>query len=538
MRFNGFKSLCAVSLLATTIFSSPALSASISLQLNDGGFTITGELISFDGDHYVVESPTLGSMTVSVDKFRCIKGACPESTGAVPVGVNEGVLRITGSATIGYQLLPDLIRKYAEKKNVKIASLGEGPSEDIQLLNSGGGLFKTITLNREGSATAFDAIASGETDIGTSTQRITDAQVGDLARAGHLDMDTLGRQHILGLDGLVIMVSNQNRINALSMEDVSRIFAGEIRDWSELGFDAGPISVYVRNKGTGTYDTFQSLILKPFKRELTPQAVPYQSNQEVARAIASDAGGIGFAGFKEAEIAKPIGIKDTCGITHRPTPFRVKSGEYPLSRELYMYTTKINEPKVAEFVGFAVSPEGQQTLKEAGFVDRRIETALFDQFADRVTTSIAAPAENFDLALMRQLTIDLQDGQRLSSTIRFEESGNVLIDSESTQQLSPIVDYINNQDLRRYRVLLAGFSDSTGLFQGNLSVSQRRAEAVREALVKFSGGSINPDDILVKAYGELLPVACNDTDKGRSKNRRVEVWLVPRLGTPLVLNRQ
>jgi phosphate transport system substrate-binding protein len=515
------------------------LAADVSLQLKDGGFTISGELLSYDGKNYVVDSSTLGTMMVSAEKFSCVKGACPDEVKVPqPASTDDSVLRIAGSVSIGYQFLPSLIKKYAASKSVTVEEIGEGTTEEIELRDSEGKPFQTIKLKRDGSSSAFTALEAGEADIGASTRSISDAEIGDLARAGHFGMNSVGRQHVLGLDGLVVIVSGQNPISALSLEDVSRIFSGEVTDWSEFGQEARPINVHARNADTGTFGTFKSLVLAPFKRQLTGQAISHDTNLEVAKAVADDPGGIGFSGFSEAGAAKPIGLKDTCGITHRPTRFSVKSGEYPLSRELHFYTTKITQPSIADFVGFAVSPNGQEVLEEAGFISRRITTTLFDQFSDRVVSSVIARSEDFDLVLMRQLILDLMPGVRLSSTIRFEQGGDTKINSESAQQFSAIIDHIAKQDLTSNQILLAGFSDSTGAFPYNLAVSLKRANAVRDALLVPGQSALQKEDVIVKGYGELFPVACNDIEAGRSKNRRVEMWLVPRRGLPIILNRQ
>jgi flagellar motor protein MotB len=63
--------------------------------------------------------------------------------------------------------------------------------------------------------------------------------------------------------------------------------------------------------------------------------------------------------------------------------------------------------------------------------------------------------------------------------------------------------------------------------------------AVRDGMLLAANGALKPEAIEVQAYGELMPVACNDTEEGRQKNRRVEIWLVPADGPrPVVLTKQ
>ena len=88
-------------------------------------------------------------------------------------------------------------------------------------------------------------------------------------------------------------------------------------------------------------------MLKPYKRSISSDAKRFESNIELAKAVAADRGGIGIASFAELGIAKGLAIKDTCGLVHQPSEFSVKTNEYPLSRNLYLYTTDTTDPLVS-----------------------------------------------------------------------------------------------------------------------------------------------------------------------------------------------
>ncbi len=70
---------------------------------------------------------------------------------------------------------------------------------------------------------------------------------------------------------------------------------------------------------------------------------------------------------------------------------------------------------------------------------------------------------------------------------------------------------------------IAGYTDNTGDAALNLALSQKRAESVREALIKYGA---DPDMLVAKGYGEADPIASNDTAEGRLKNRRIEYHVV------------
>jgi phosphate transport system substrate-binding protein len=225
-------------------------------------------------------------------------------------------------------------------------------------------------------------------------------------------------------------------------------------------------------------------------------------------------------------LAKPVRIRNSCGLIEVPTEFAVKDGSYSLARNLYLYTASAESKAIADFVTYATSLRAAGALKEAGFIDSGIIAAPFATFGDRVANALDAAPEDFRLDLMRQLMNDLGLGERLSATLHFETQ-IAKLDSQSVQQLANAVIYLQKRGLRGRKLILAGFSDAMGPFEQNMDLSLKRASAARDALISASTGELKPEDVEVHGYGELLPIACNDTEAGRLKNRRVELWLVP-----------
>ncbi len=530
-------------LVASSLGTAPAFADDVVLKLNSGGLTVSGKLLEFDGENFLVETEALGTIRVSRNKFSCEGEGCPKVADAIPAPERPtpsgDVVRIVGSSTIGSRLIPDLVAVYAKFIGATAKTvLDEKDAAIFELTDAKGTKLFTIDLKRQGSDTAIPALLSGEADIGTADRPITDREIGDLAQAGFTDMTRNQHEHIVGLDGIIIIASPKNSVVSLTSEEISRIFSGEIEDWSELGFPAAPVHIYATDDKSGTFRTFRSMVLKPYKRDISTAAKRLQSDAELARAVAEDRGGIGIASFAEIGLARPIAVKDSCGLSSQPSEFGVKSREYPLSRYLYFYTTALKNKNAADFVAFATSPAAFVPLSDAGFLDDEIIPAPFEAFRDRVISSLNAAPEDFDIGMMRDLMKTLELAERLSATMRFE-TGSAQLDSASAQNLPNIAGYLGRQDLNAKRIVVAGFSDTSGWFERNRALSLKRAETVREALAITAKGDITPDMIDVRGYSELFPVACNDTDAGRNQNRRVEIWLAPRERTrPVVLMKQ
>jgi outer membrane protein OmpA-like peptidoglycan-associated protein/uncharacterized protein YidB (DUF937 family) len=132
---------------------------------------------------------------------------------------------------------------------------------------------------------------------------------------------------------------------------------------------------------------------------------------------------------------------------------------------------------------------------------------------DRATTELASLQSGFDV---KDLLFALND-----SMVNFASDSAEVPESMAPFLKSAAADL---KQLKAGHVLeIAGYTDSTGDAALNLALSQKRAEAVREALIKYGA---DPDMLVAKGYGEADPVASNDTAEGRLKNRRIEYHVV------------
>lgn len=528
--------------VCTVFLSSSAFSSDVMLKYKPGGLTISGKLLDFDGMDYVVETEALGVVRVKAGAFICLGTGCPTEAAPAraPAVSSAETVRISGSSTIGARLMPQLIRDYASTIGAfVIPSAAESDSGDIAMpLAMGGRTLINFELTRRGTASAFADLAAGKAAIGMSSRPANERELSAFAEAGLAGMNERGHQHIIGLDGIVVLVSPQNKVGALSLDELARIFSGEIRDWSAVGGDASPINVYARDEVSGTFETFDAAILKPGDRRLLAEAKRSASNADLAAKIAADPNGIGFASIAQKPLAKPVAIRDSCGLAHAPSEFAVKAREYPLARNLYLYTGRPANEHVADLVEFALSPAADIRLEELGFLDRSITSAPYEDFHDLVAHALEAAPNDFDIDLMRQLQKDLGAGKRLSAMVRFEKRSEHP-DDESLAALGRVAAHLGQQTLDGRKLVVAGFSDTSGQFDRNRDLSYKRAAGVRDLLVPSLSGMMKPEDIEVRGYGELMPVACNDSETGREKNRRVEIWLVPtERARPVVLIKQ
>lgn len=125
-------------------------------------------------------------------------------------------------------------------------------------------------------------------------------------------------------------------------------------------------------------------------------------------------------------------------------------------------------------------------------------------------------------ALERQIAglkaVDSSRGKALILGDAFFSSGQGELNAVAKKNLKPVLDFLNKYP--NLPVSIEGHTDGKGSAAGNQKLSALRAESVRKNLVAQGA-----DGARLKAvgFGETLPVASNDTDAGRAKNRRVEI---------------
>ena len=509
--------------------------AEIVLRLKEGGFEIAGTLSAFDGRIYRIETDAYGMLDLDASRFDCTGVNCnrtdvtpvPSPSPSPALATDQPArIAIHGSTSIGTDLMPLLIRAYAATTQTALTQMkGADPGAVAYTLETPDGReFARFDLQRRGSDSAFDALSGGDAAIGMSDRAISDAEVQRLAAVAP-QIRTARHEHVLGLDGIVAVVSPKSAATALGLDAVARIFSGTIKDWSELGLPPGRIVVYAASRETATFSLVDNLLLKPRRLALTPDAVILGTPGEISEAVAQDPAGIGMVPLALAEPAKSLALQSPCGIPAAPTAFALKSGEYPLSQRLYLYTTpRLEQPRARDFLQFALSEAAQSAIAASPFVSQTPELAGAQSQTVRMALAARQPIALADAAQMRRLAADAKGARRLSVTFRFAPSSAEL-DEKSRQDVVRLSRHLSNPEFRGKTVLLLGFTDAIGSIPTNTALSLVRASQVRAALLGSTGRGLDAQRIAARGYGALAPVACNDTADGLLLNRRVEVWI-------------
>lgn len=224
-----------------------------------------------------------------------------------------------------------------------IGMLGESFQNDTNI---------SFTYNPTGSSSGINGVLEGRCDIGLSSRRLTEAEKeNDL------------KETILAYDGIVIIVNKENPISDLSMDDIGKIYKGEIANWSELGGKDEKIVLIGREAGSGTREGFEGELnikgLCKYRQELT-------STGDIITAILNNPGAIGYASL--ASVKDSVKMMTVDGV--KASEMTIRDGSYALQRPFILVTnSKESFSSSAEkFMEYIMSEEARELILKAGVV--------------------------------------------------------------------------------------------------------------------------------------------------------------------------
>lgn len=512
-RFLGYTSLYLA-------LSSAAFAQDVTLSSNDGSISVTGQLLDFENGTYTVQTP-LGPFVISAARVRCEGDACPV------IEVTNADVRISGSETVGEELMPMILAGYASQFGAEAdVQTGNNAFEKVVNLIGEGGFGDEIAsyaLVSEGTDSGVRDLEEGRSELAMMSRPIRPDEVERFESSGFGNLNNLTNERIVAVDSLRIIVSQDNPIEAITMDQLAGIYGGQISNWSQLGGPNEPINVYSRAKETGTFDILSQKLLRPRRLSAREDATIVSGNIEMASTVASDPFGIGFVGYAFERGAKTLPIITECNIPVSADAFSAKTEEYPLQRRLYVYAKAENLSEEASgLFDFMATSSVDQLVEKAGFVDLGITKRAQDDIADRLRAEMDQASDPWEVSLMRELYIAMLEWDRLSTTFRFTPASSEL-DNKARRDLDRVIDYIAS--IPNAEVTIAGFTDSQGAFGANLVLSERRAAQVADQLTAAAGDRLADVNLNVKGFGELAPTGCNESFEGRRINRRVEIWV-------------
>lgn len=228
----------------------------------------------------------------------------------------------------------------------------------------------SVNVTGGGSGVGIAGLLNGKIDIANSSREMTGDE---LSMAADRKIEVV--PFVFAADALAIICHPNVPLDSLSLEDLGKIFSGDVQNWQQLGQSNGSISLYGRQSNSGTFTYFRERVLG---KDYASSIKQMNGNAQILEAVKADPNAIGYIGFgylTDEAGALRHGIK-VIKLTQGPgkaaiSPLdraAIKAGLYPLTRPLYQFTNHEPTGKTRAFYEFEKSAAGQQIIAKNGYL--------------------------------------------------------------------------------------------------------------------------------------------------------------------------
>ena len=253
----------------------------------------------------------------------------------------------------------------------------KGSDTEVQLVSNLAEAFlqkypgSDVSVTGGGSGVGIAAILNKEIDMANSSRKMKEEE---LTQAKDKNIDI--QEFILAIDGLSIIVHPENTLESLTLDQISKIYKGEIKNWKDVGGQDQEITLYGRQSTSGTYVFFMDNIVKA---DYSADMKNMEGSQAIVEAVKTDKSGIGYVGVgyskdENGQVREDIRVvsvaKEEGSVAVSPLDEEaVKNGEYPIARQIFQYISHVpaKNSLLEKYLLFEASPEGQEIVKKTGF---------------------------------------------------------------------------------------------------------------------------------------------------------------------------
>lgn len=206
-----------------------------------------------------------------------------------------------------------------------------------------------VIVQSGGSTAGIKAAHDGTVDVGMSSRALVPDETAGLV------------QTVVARDGIAVIVHASNPVQALSLAQLRAIYAGEIRNWREVGGRDARVTVITREDGSGTRDAFQQFVMGR-DRDIVTSALVTAYSGGLRKMVSQDPGAIGYVTFSQLNAQVHAVAID--GVT--PTEPAIASGAYRLQRPFVFLTRGEPQGAARAFITFVLSAAGQRIARAEG----------------------------------------------------------------------------------------------------------------------------------------------------------------------------
>jgi len=269
----------------------------------------------------------------------------------------------TGESTNG--LPADSVVNIENKGSDTIVNLALAWAESYQSIHPE----VRISVTGGGSGTGIAALINGTVDIANASRQIKDEENQSAIANGYDPIE-----YVIARDAIAVIINPENPVNQLTLQQISDIYSGSINNWSEVGGEDRPIVRLSRETNSGTHVYFLETVLRLGDSEndtlFSTNTLLLPSSEGIISEVRDNPNAIGYdgLGYVTSDV-KVIGVARNASSPYiLPSAASVNAGEYPIARDLYMYTTGEPSGALKAYLEWILSPEAQTIVMELGFV--------------------------------------------------------------------------------------------------------------------------------------------------------------------------
>jgi len=226
-----------------------------------------------------------------------------------------------------------------------------------------------ISVTGGGSGTGIASLINGTVDIANASRQI---KVEEIAAAQGNGVEPV--EHIIARDAIAVIVNPENPVSQLTLKQISDIYSGKIKNWSEIGGDDRPIVRLSRETNSGTHVYFLETVLRMGNSEdktlFSTDTLLLPSSEGIIAEVRQNPNAIGYDGLGYVpDDLKMIAIAEKEGGAYvLPSIPTVNDKTYPIARDLYMYTDGEPTGIIKDYLDWILDSEAQEIVAELGFV--------------------------------------------------------------------------------------------------------------------------------------------------------------------------
>jgi phosphate transport system substrate-binding protein len=227
----------------------------------------------------------------------------------------------------------------------------------------------TVSVTGGGSGTGIAALLNRTVDLANASRPISAEERASAEAEGITPVE-----FVVARDAIAIIVHPDNPVEALTLPQLSAMYSGQITNWREVGGEDRPIVLLSRETNSGTHVYFLEHVLRLGDNDaavfFSPETLLLPSSEGISAEVRQNPNAIGYDGLGYVtEDMKTLAVARAAGDPFvLPRIETVNSGDYPIARDLYIYTAGEPAGPVAEYLDWVLGPAAQQIVAELGFV--------------------------------------------------------------------------------------------------------------------------------------------------------------------------